>query len=79
MRGSDLSNAQLQSLRISLKPKLAYLQKLRERMELKQFPQHDRLYRNTVLSEQMMKELLLEIETMLSFRNAVGVTPEPFG
>lgn len=72
MRGSDLSVAQLQRLRTALKPKLAYLTKLRTRMEYNQFPKHDRFYRDVLLSQQLMNDLVTEIETMLSFRNAAG-------
>ena len=77
MRGSDLTTEQLNQLLASLRPKLAYLRRVRERMEANQFPPHDRLYRGVSLSESMVKDLVLEIETLLSYRG-FRQSPEPF-
>lgn len=68
MRGSELTEAQLNQLRRVLRPKLEFITKLRRRMEQTQFLKHDRMYRDTLLAEQVLSDLVLEVETLLNDR-----------
>jgi len=77
MRGSDLNHQQLCRLKAALAPKLGYLRKLKARMLERQFPEHDRMLRDVAFAEQALHDLLMEIETCLSYRRGIE-TPEPF-
>jgi hypothetical protein len=70
MRGSNLTAEQLRRLRECLRPKLSYLTALRNRMEQRNFPESDRLYRAIRLSHEMLKDALYEVETLMSYRGA---------
>lgn len=76
MRGQDLTLDQLTRLHKSLRPKLVYMERLRKRMEANNFPDHDRLYRDVVLAHDMLKDLVMEITTMLSYRGFYKSMPK---
>lgn len=75
MRTADLTEGQLKKLQRNLRPKVAYIQKLRERMERVNFPEVDRMLRDTRIAEACLKSVLGEIETYLRYKD---LTPEPF-
>jgi hypothetical protein len=75
VRGPDLTVDQLRRLQRSLRPKVAYLQRLRARMQQCQFPPSDRMLRDTKIAEAALGSLLSEVETYLSYQDH---TPEPF-
>jgi hypothetical protein len=59
----------------SLKPKLMYVRKLKGRMMQREFPDRDRMYRDVQLAERGLHDLLMEIETLMSYR---APPPDPF-
>jgi len=76
VRGSDLSIDQLRRLQASLRPKVAFVRKLKARMVQCQFPQADRMLRDAQIAEAALGSLLAEVDTYLSHKDR---TPEPFG
>lgn len=75
VRTADLTLEQLKKLQKNLRPKVAYVQKLRERMERVNFQEIDRLLRDARIAEASLKSMLGEIETYLRYKD---LTPEPF-
>lgn len=75
MRSADLTAEQIRRLLRSLKPKLAYLGKLRSRMEQTGFPEHDRVLRDARIAEKVLSDLLMELETLASYK---GKLSDPF-
>lgn len=75
MRGSDLSIDQLRRLQASLRPKVAFVRKLKARMVQCQFPETDRMLRDAAIAEAGLQALLAEVDTYLSYKDR---TPEPF-
>ncbi len=68
MQAQDLSLDQLVKLRRSLRPKLHYIRKLKSRMLATQFPAHDRILRDVLITEAALNDLVSEIETCCSYR-----------
>ncbi len=65
MNSSDLNFEQLRRLRISLEPKLRYLQKLVNRMQQQRFPETDRMLRDAAIAEAATRSLLAEVTTRM--------------
>ncbi len=68
MKSSELTYDQLRRLEKSLKPKLVYIRKLKNRMMQREFPDRDRMYRDVQLAERALHDLLMEIETLMSYK-----------
>lgn len=69
MKSADLSVEQLRRLKRSLGPKLAYVARLRQRMQATRFPEHDRMLRDVTIAEAGLRSLLGEIETYLGYKD----------
>jgi hypothetical protein len=68
VKSSDLTYEQLRRLEKSLKPKLGYVRKLKARMMQREFPDRDRMYRDVQMAERGLHDLLMEIETLMSYK-----------
>lgn len=51
-----------------LKRKLMYVRKLKGRMFPREFPERDRMLRNVLLAERGLHDLLMEIGTLMSYK-----------
>lgn len=63
-----LSAKQLQQLQASLKPRLAYIKRLRVRMEETRFPANDRFYRDILIAEMLLRDSLEMVEGAWSLK-----------
>jgi hypothetical protein len=68
MRLSDLNKQQLATLSVHLERRLAYLTKLRERMESNKFPRHDRFFRDISIIERLLKDAVDDVKNTISFK-----------
>lgn len=67
MRLSDLNKQQLAVLQVQLERRLAYLTRLRERMDKNTFPKWDRFYRDIDIIERLLKGAIDEVKGTISF------------
>ncbi len=71
MRSDDLTSAQAQQLKSSIRPMLGYLNRLKKRMEKRRFPSDDGLFPTVLRAYDAIHELNVHIH-YLSCESGVG-------
>ena len=71
MRSDDLTSAQAQQIKASIRPMLCYLNRLKKRMEKRRFPSDDGLFQTVLRAYDAIHELNVHVH-YLSFESGVG-------
>jgi hypothetical protein len=71
MRSDDLTSAQAQKIKASIRPMLGYLIRLKKRMEKRRFPSDDGLFQTVLRAYDAIHELNVHVH-YLSCESGVG-------